>query len=136
MTFIPSRARTSIRLETKVRRTPSQSRLFIIACVIVGVSACGESSGIGRDRPFADEHLAGECQTVSVMREAGVGAETRDAAVEELIANEAMLASSGVEVTASQILFDGEPVGTVSLIQLPEGGYFVEGASWCHPENT
>jgi hypothetical protein len=86
------------------------------------------------DSRFADPQLLGLCEDADYLLDLEVpGAPTPQAAVVGFVRDASVLASEGIEVTPTEILFDGVAVGTVTVTDLPLGGFAVERAEWCYP---
>lgn len=108
------------------------SRRSVAALAAVSVMVAGCATGA----PTEDEagSLAGLCSDLDTeIAEGEPGLDTAEQAIDEFVADgDDFLADATIE--GQQIMYEGEPVGRLSVSSLPAGGYLVTSAEWCYPD--
>lgn len=103
---------------------------------LVALGACG-SSGTQNDSadspPFGSPEVAGLCEmTDAELAEDTPGVATRERAVAQFVEAHSVLNSTTIR--GETISYEGEPVGTITVVERPAGGFAVVAAEWCYPD--
>ena len=73
------------------------------------------------------------CETFEAeLAEGAAGVPTRERAVAQFVDAHSVLSSTTIRGDA--ISYEGEPVGTVTVVERPAGGFTVVEAEWCYPD--
>jgi len=103
---------------------------------LVAFAACGSSDAPNdpADSPaFGSPEVAGLCETFETeLAEGAAGVPTRERAVAQLVDAYSVLSSTTIR--GDTISYEGEPVGTVTVVERSAGGFTVVEAEWCYPD--
>lgn len=110
----------------------------MVASAAMALAACaggdtsGEAPAESQAARFGDAALAGLCENANAAVDADEpGAATQEEAVDLFVQQNGVLSDTTIEGT--QIVYEGEEVGSLVISQAPAGGYYVETAEWCYP---
>lgn len=113
--------------------------MAMVAAAALGLAGCGggdapgqEPSGESQGAGFGGPSLAGLCEDADVDIDDEPQAATPEEAVDLFVQDHSVLSDTTIEDT--QILYDGEVVGSLVISQASAGGYYVSRAEWCYSE--
>lgn len=102
---------------------------------LVVLAACGgwdAQDGPADSPAFGSPEVAGLCETFETgLAEDAAGVPTRARAVAQFVDAHSVLSSTTIR--GDTISYEGEPVGTVTVVERPAGGFTVVEAEWCYP---
>ncbi len=106
----------------------------VLGLIVLG--ACGSSdpeSDPADSSGFGNPERAGMCEAFETeLAEEVPGVVTRERAINEFVESHSVLSSATVR--GDRISYEGEAVGTITLVERPAGGFAVIGAAWCYPD--
>lgn len=105
----------------------------VLGLVVLGAcsSSDPESDSAGSSG-FGSAERAGTCEIVETeLAENEAGVATRERAITEFVDTHSIL--DAATIRGDTISYEGQAVGTITVVERPAGGFGVIGAQWCYP---